>query len=253
MAGYQRDHTAGHRFDLLDGGIGTKRVACGDAAWPHLRQGRPGPRADAQQPQPVAAEKQQRGARGARPQRRALEDPRDGQRHRGRGTARRVVTRTAGSAQGQVDGDAASDQHDGQARNQPSADRIAAIGITATMDNVEGRPVRHRLNVSATLAGRAAAGCPAAGTIERCPRTLEPYWLPPRGPGRDLRAAVAAGLGCGTGVGEPQPRSWSRQSPASTETAQRRHDRARSSDARDIGYRQEDIRTAAVEADPSAW
>jgi hypothetical protein len=69
-----------------------------------------------------------------------------------------VVPRMARSAQGQVDGDTASDQHDGQARDQPPADRIAAIGITSAVDNVEGRPVRHKLKVSA------ATGRPAART-----------------------------------------------------------------------------------------
>jgi hypothetical protein len=47
--------------------------------------------------------------------------------------------------------DPAGHQHHGQARDQPPTDRIAAIGITATVDHVEGRPVRHRPNVSATL------------------------------------------------------------------------------------------------------
>jgi hypothetical protein len=50
--------------------------------------------------------------------------------------------------------DAAGDQYHGQARNQPATDRIA-IGITATVDDVEGRPIRHQLNVSATLLVRA--------------------------------------------------------------------------------------------------
>ena len=82
VVGYERDHTAGHRGDLLHGGIGTKRIACGDTARPHVRQGDLGLLADAQQLQPVAAEKQQRGARGARPQRRPVKDRRYGQRHR---------------------------------------------------------------------------------------------------------------------------------------------------------------------------
>ena len=82
-----------------------------------------------------------------------MKDRRYGQRYRCRGSAGRVVTRVAGPAQRQMNSDAAGDQHDGQARYQPSTDRIAAIGITATMDDVEGRPVRHRLNVSATLTG----------------------------------------------------------------------------------------------------
>jgi hypothetical protein len=50
-----------------------------------------------------------------------------------------------------MNSDAAGDQDHGQARNQPPADWIAAIGITARVDNVEGRPVRHQFNVSATL------------------------------------------------------------------------------------------------------
>lgn len=81
MTGYKRGHTTCHGGDLLHGGIGTKRIT-GDTAWPHIRQGGPGPLADAQQPQPVAAEKQQRGPRGARPQRRPVKDRRYGQRHR---------------------------------------------------------------------------------------------------------------------------------------------------------------------------
>ena len=129
VAGYERDHTARHRGDLLHGGAGTKRIACGDIAWPHGCQGGLSALTDAQQPQPVAAEEQQRGARGARPQRRPVEDRRYGQRHRCRGTAGRVVPRMAGPAQSQMNGDAAGDQHDGQARNQPPADRIAAIGM----------------------------------------------------------------------------------------------------------------------------
>jgi len=158
MAGYERDHTARHRGDLLHGGIGTKRNACGDTAWPHVRQGGPGPLADTQQAQPVAAEKQQRGARDTRPQRHPVQDRRYGHRHRWRGTAGRVVTRTAGSAQSQMNSDAAGDQHHGQARNKPSTDGIAAIRITATADNVEGRPTRHKVNVSAQLRPERAAG-----------------------------------------------------------------------------------------------
>jgi hypothetical protein len=151
MAGYERDHAARHGGDLLHGRIGAQRIACGDTARPHVRQGYLGLLADAQQLQPVAAKKQQRRPRGARPQRRTVKDRWYGQRHRCRGSAGRVVTRVAGPAQRQMNSDAAGDQHDGQARYQPPADRIAAIGITATADNVEGRPVRHKLNVSAVL------------------------------------------------------------------------------------------------------
>jgi ketosteroid isomerase-like protein len=48
-----------------------------------------------------------------------------------------------------MNGEAAGDEQDRQARNQPPTDRIATIGITATADHVKGRPVRHTLNVSA--------------------------------------------------------------------------------------------------------
>ncbi len=82
MAGYERDHAARDRGDLLHGGIGTKRIACGDTARPYVRQGCLGLLADAEQLQPVAAKKQQRGPRGARPQRRPVKDRRYGQRHR---------------------------------------------------------------------------------------------------------------------------------------------------------------------------
>ena len=68
MTGYERDHTAGYRGDLLHGGIGTKRIAGGDTARPHVRQGYLGLLMYAQQLQPVTAEKQQRGPRAARPQ-----------------------------------------------------------------------------------------------------------------------------------------------------------------------------------------
>jgi len=82
MAGYERDHAARDGGDLLHGRIGTKRIACGDTARPYVRQGYLGLLADAEQLQPVAAEKQQRGPRGARPQRRPVKDRRYGQRHR---------------------------------------------------------------------------------------------------------------------------------------------------------------------------
>ena len=167
MAGYERDHAARHGGDLLHGRIGTKRIACGDTARPHVCQGYLGPLADAEQLQPVTAEKQQRGPRGARPQRRPVKDRWYGQRHRRRGSAWRVVTRTAGPAQSQMNSDAAGDQHDGQTRKQPPADRIATIGITATADDVEGRPVRHKLNVSAQLRPERAARALGAAGVRR--------------------------------------------------------------------------------------
>jgi hypothetical protein len=66
-----------------------------------------------------------------------------------------------------MNSDAAGDQHDGQTRKQPPADRIATIGITATADDVEGRPVRHKLNVSAQLRPERAARALRAAEVRR--------------------------------------------------------------------------------------
>ena len=66
-----------------------------------------------------------------------------------------------------MNGDAAGDQHEGQARDQPPTDRIAAIRIAATADDVEGRPVRHKLNVPAPYRRERAAGALVAAEVRR--------------------------------------------------------------------------------------
>ena len=200
MAGHERDHTARHRGDLLHGGIGTQRVAGGDTAWPHVRSGRPGPAG--RRSAAAARRRRETAARGARCPAATASRERSAVRPAPPATRNRGARGDAGGwTRPGPDGQRyrAAISATASARDQPPTDRIAAIGITATADNVEGRPVRHQLNVSAAHRRREQSRC-GRGTRDRRTRLMSaafpgparassPPALPPPG-GRAARMAL---------------------------------------------------------------